>query len=202
MRHGKYLLFFVIYCSVTPVPLFVFFYFQLFESESSTYTYLLADQKTKDAILIDPVLETIERDLKLINELGVNLKVAGIQLPVTRLRDRFQKFRKLLKISVPIFAVLKCKPFVCLFTYVFTAHYPVSYNVEVGSRILLPTFWNSQLLEKQVHIYILCAYMKPYIYQDHELGQARLIDHFTLLVLGYSCQKDPQGWAMWLKSIS
>ncbi|XP_075899341.1 persulfide dioxygenase ETHE1, mitochondrial [Nelusetta ayraudi] len=49
---------------------------QLFETESSTYTYLLADQETKDAVLIDPVLETIERDLKLINELGLNLKVA------------------------------------------------------------------------------------------------------------------------------
>ncbi|XP_071326052.1 persulfide dioxygenase ETHE1, mitochondrial [Trachinotus anak] len=49
---------------------------QLFESESSTYTYLLADTETKEAVLIDPVLETIERDLKLIRELGVNLKVA------------------------------------------------------------------------------------------------------------------------------
>ncbi|XP_040901129.1 persulfide dioxygenase ETHE1, mitochondrial [Toxotes jaculatrix] len=49
---------------------------QLFESESSTYTYLLADAETKEAVLIDPVLETIDRDLKLIQELGLNLKVA------------------------------------------------------------------------------------------------------------------------------
>lgn len=49
---------------------------QLFELESSTYTYLLADTDTKEAVLIDPVLETIERDLKLIHELGLNLKVA------------------------------------------------------------------------------------------------------------------------------
>ncbi|CAN9513877.1 unnamed protein product [Ophioblennius macclurei] len=49
---------------------------QLFESESSTYTYLLADSETKDAVLIDPVLETIDRDLKLIDELGLNLTVA------------------------------------------------------------------------------------------------------------------------------
>ena len=34
---------------------------QLFESESSTYTYLLADEETKDAILIDPVLEKVDR---------------------------------------------------------------------------------------------------------------------------------------------
>lgn len=32
---------------------------QLFEHESSTYTYLLADVDSKDAILIDPVLETV-----------------------------------------------------------------------------------------------------------------------------------------------
>ncbi|CAK6964284.1 persulfide dioxygenase ETHE1%2C mitochondrial [Scomber scombrus] len=49
---------------------------QLFETESSTYTYLLADTETKDAIIIDPVLETIDRDLKLIHQLGLNLKVA------------------------------------------------------------------------------------------------------------------------------
>lgn len=46
---------------------------QLFESESSTYTYLIADSKTKEAALIDPVLETVDRDLKLIDELGLRL---------------------------------------------------------------------------------------------------------------------------------
>ncbi|AWO96242.1 putative persulfide dioxygenase ETHE1 mitochondrial isoform 2 [Scophthalmus maximus] len=49
---------------------------QLFEVESSTYTYLLADRATKEAVLIDPVLETVDRDLKLIRELGLNLTVA------------------------------------------------------------------------------------------------------------------------------
>jgi len=34
---------------------------QLFEKESSTYTYLLADTVTKEAVLIDPVLETVAR---------------------------------------------------------------------------------------------------------------------------------------------
>ena len=47
---------------------------QLFEAESSTYTYLLADETSREAILIDPVLETVERDAKLIHELGLNLK--------------------------------------------------------------------------------------------------------------------------------
>ncbi|XP_028836316.1 persulfide dioxygenase ETHE1, mitochondrial [Denticeps clupeoides] len=49
---------------------------QLFESVSSTYTYLLADKESKEAVLIDPVLETVERDVKLIEELGLTLKVA------------------------------------------------------------------------------------------------------------------------------
>lgn len=47
---------------------------QLFEAESSTYTYLLADPDSREAVLIDPVLETVERDLKLINEYNYQLK--------------------------------------------------------------------------------------------------------------------------------
>jgi hypothetical protein len=50
------------------------FFRQLFEKESSTYTYLLADTLTKDAILIDPVLETVVRDSTLVTELGFTLK--------------------------------------------------------------------------------------------------------------------------------
>lgn len=52
------------------------FYFQLFDSVSSTYTYLLADLTTKDAIIIDPVLGHAKRDAQLINELGLQLKYA------------------------------------------------------------------------------------------------------------------------------
>lgn len=47
---------------------------QLFDLETSTYTYLLADPKTKEAVLIDSVLEQVERDMKLIEELSLNLK--------------------------------------------------------------------------------------------------------------------------------
>ena len=49
---------------------------QLFEKESSTYTYLLADEASKEGILIDPVLETADRDVKLIKELGLTIKYA------------------------------------------------------------------------------------------------------------------------------
>ena len=47
---------------------------QMAEAESNTYTYLLADQDSKECILIDPVLETVERDLAVVEALGLNLK--------------------------------------------------------------------------------------------------------------------------------
>jgi sulfur dioxygenase len=47
---------------------------QLFDRESCTYTYLLADTKTKECLLIDPVIELVDRDEKLIRELGFELK--------------------------------------------------------------------------------------------------------------------------------
>lgn len=46
---------------------------QLFEPETCTYTYLLADPETKEAIIIDPVLETVRRDSEVVNDLELNL---------------------------------------------------------------------------------------------------------------------------------
>ncbi|MET0401198.1 MAG: MBL fold metallo-hydrolase [Cystobacter sp.] len=46
---------------------------QLFDPESSTYTYLLGDPATREAALIDPVLEHLERDLSLLRELELRL---------------------------------------------------------------------------------------------------------------------------------
>jgi sulfur dioxygenase len=47
---------------------------QYYEPVSSTYTYLLADKQSKEAILIDPVFETATRDLQQIQDLGLTLK--------------------------------------------------------------------------------------------------------------------------------
>lgn len=47
---------------------------QLFEPQSSAYTYLIACEATREAALIDPVLETADRDLQLLAELGLTLK--------------------------------------------------------------------------------------------------------------------------------
>ncbi len=46
---------------------------QLFDPQSSTYTYLLADSLTREAVLIDPVFEHARRDAALIGELDVKL---------------------------------------------------------------------------------------------------------------------------------
>lgn len=47
---------------------------QMFDAKTWTYTYLLADPITRDAIIIDPVLEQTERDLAVIAEMGVHLR--------------------------------------------------------------------------------------------------------------------------------
>jgi len=47
---------------------------QLFDSDTWTYTYLLADPDTRDAVLIDTVFEQHLRDLALLRELNVDLR--------------------------------------------------------------------------------------------------------------------------------
>ena len=46
---------------------------QLFDAASSTYTYLLGDADSGQAVLIDPVYENVRRDLALLRELGLRL---------------------------------------------------------------------------------------------------------------------------------
>jgi len=47
---------------------------QLFDTRSWTYTYLLADRKSGEAVLIDPVFEQVRRDSALVDELGLELR--------------------------------------------------------------------------------------------------------------------------------
>lgn len=56
---------------------FKHFFKQLFDRVSCTYSYLLADASTKEAVLIDPVIDLAERDAKIINDLGLTLKYSG-----------------------------------------------------------------------------------------------------------------------------
>jgi len=46
---------------------------QLFDSESSTYTYLLASRRGGEALIIDPVLDRVDRYLRLLDELDLRL---------------------------------------------------------------------------------------------------------------------------------
>src|SRR5207245_1537511 len=58
----------------TGVKLFTAMIFrQLFDPQSSTYTYLLADAASREAVLIDPVFEQARRDVALVEELGLRL---------------------------------------------------------------------------------------------------------------------------------
>ncbi len=47
---------------------------QLFDADTATYTYLLGDERTKAAVLIDSTDTQVARDLKLIEELGLHLR--------------------------------------------------------------------------------------------------------------------------------
>lgn len=49
---------------------------QLFDAESSTYTYLLADEASREAVLIDPVREQLAAYRQLLRELGLTLVAA------------------------------------------------------------------------------------------------------------------------------
>ena len=46
---------------------------QLFDSQSSTYSYLLGDSRSTEAVLIDPVFEQARRDAALVQELALKL---------------------------------------------------------------------------------------------------------------------------------
>src|SRR5262249_25743554 len=70
---------------------------QLFDSTSGTYTYLLASRRGGGALIIDPVIEKVERYLQLIRGLDLKLGKAGDTHPhadhntgLGALRDRTQ----------------------------------------------------------------------------------------------------------------
>ena len=46
---------------------------QLFDTKSSTYTYLISSGKGREALIIDPVLENVNNYIKLLKELELKL---------------------------------------------------------------------------------------------------------------------------------
>ena len=46
---------------------------QIFDTESSTYTYLIASAKGREAVIIDPVIENVDNYIKILGELDLQL---------------------------------------------------------------------------------------------------------------------------------
>ncbi len=46
---------------------------QVFDTSSSTYTYIIASAKGREAVIIDPVIENVESYLNILNELNLKL---------------------------------------------------------------------------------------------------------------------------------
>jgi len=80
-----------------------FIFRQLFEPVSCTYTYILGCGVTKKALIIDPVLEMVERDATLISQLGLDL-IYGLNTHVHadhvtgtgELRKKFPQMRSII----------------------------------------------------------------------------------------------------------
>ncbi|MBD2534569.1 FAD/NAD(P)-binding protein [Nostoc flagelliforme FACHB-838] len=56
------------------IPPSTFLFRQFFDPETSSYTYLIGDRQTGDAVLVDPVLTQVDRDLESLDELGLKLR--------------------------------------------------------------------------------------------------------------------------------
>ena len=46
---------------------------QIFDQKSSTYTYLIASFKGREALIIDPVIENVKEYIKILKELDLKL---------------------------------------------------------------------------------------------------------------------------------
>jgi sulfur dioxygenase len=103
---------------------------QLFEPLSSTYTYLLGCEETRQAILIDPVIASMERDLTEVHRLGLTLSysvdthVHADHITAAReLRNRVGS-----RIAVPWAEHVPCAD----------AHLEEGKSLQVGSIVLQP----------------------------------------------------------------
>ena len=83
---------------------------QLFEPLSSTYTYLLGCEDTGAALLIDPVVNSIERDLAELQRLGLSLAyTVDTHIHADHITSALQlKQRVGSRIAVPAFDALPC----------------------------------------------------------------------------------------------
>jgi sulfur dioxygenase len=83
---------------------------QLFEPISSTYTYLLGCEATGEAVLIDPTMPAWQRDLQLLNQLGLRLVMTiDTHIHADHLTSAAQLKREVgSRIAVPALDALPC----------------------------------------------------------------------------------------------
>ena len=83
---------------------------QLFEPISSTYTYLLGCEETGKAVLVDPVINAIERDLTELGKLGMTLAfTVDTHIHADHITSALELKRKVgSKIAAPAFEKLAC----------------------------------------------------------------------------------------------
>ena len=66
---------------------------QVFDEKSSTYTYLIASSKGREALIIDPVIENVGEYIKLLKELDLKMPIS--------LEKIKKNYKKLVKIFHP-----------------------------------------------------------------------------------------------------
>lgn len=83
---------------------------QLHEAQSSTYTYLLGDEQTGQAVLIDPVIATLDRDLSELHALGLSLAYTlDTHIHADHITSALEMKRRVgSKIAAPAFDRLPC----------------------------------------------------------------------------------------------
>ena len=84
---------------------------QVFDNKSSTYTYLIASAKGREAVIIDPVIENVESYINILNELELKLvKVIDTHIHadhITGASKLKQTTKHLIKISLEKFKSVK-----------------------------------------------------------------------------------------------
>lgn len=63
---------------------------KLVDNETYTYTYILACKQTRNAVIIDPVIEKVERDYDLIKQLKLNLLYASRKFTIQKFILQFK----------------------------------------------------------------------------------------------------------------
>ena len=57
---------------------------QVFDNKSSTYTYIIASAKGREAVIIDPVIDNVDDYIQLLKDLDLKLvKVIDTHIPVS-----------------------------------------------------------------------------------------------------------------------